>query len=178
MNLSTRLAFTRSVVLAGLAIAFTEAVADATPSLEARMLGSSVSVSFDLRPTRTDDLAQRLADGKPVWVTWVMDVRRDVPFWLDRPVKRGVLKVTARRIPESDVFSIERTLNGRSLGVPIAATLEDTYRHLTSFENVELAGLAPVASDARYRLAIQAVVEGGGDARIATPVLALVVVER
>lgn len=73
-----------------------------------------------------------------MWVTWVMDVRRDVPFWLDHLVKRGVLKVTARRGRTSGAFSIERTLNGRSLGSPIEANLEETYRHLTSFANVEM----------------------------------------
>jgi hypothetical protein len=178
MNLSTRTAVTRSVAVASLVVALTEAVADATPRLSARQVGSSVSMSFDLRPERTDDLAQRLVAGKPVWVTWVIDVRKVVPFWIDFLVKRGVLKVTARRGRESGVFSIERMLNGRSLGPPIEAHLEETYRHLTSFASVEIPASAPVAAGARYRVEIKAVVEGGGDARIATPVLARTIVER
>ena len=82
------------------------------------------------------------APRRPSGVTWVMDVRRDVPFWVDHLVKRDVLKVTARRGRTSDVFSIERTLNGRSLRSPIDANLEQTFRHLTSFANVEIAGPA------------------------------------
>ena len=178
MNLCTRIAVTRSVVLATLVVAFAGAVAEARPRLAARMVGSSVSVSFDLQSERTDDLAQRLVAGKPVWVTWVMDVRRDVPFWVDRLVKRDVLKVTARRGRTSGVFSIERTLNGRSLSSPIDANLEETFRHLTSFANVEIPGPTRDAVGAQYRLAIKAVVEGGGDARIVTPWLAQATVER
>jgi hypothetical protein len=54
------------VVLASLVVAFAGAAADARPRLAARMVGSSVSVSFDLQSERTDDLAQRLVTGKPV----------------------------------------------------------------------------------------------------------------
>jgi hypothetical protein len=178
MSLCTRIAVTRSVVLASLVLAFAGAVAEARPRLAARMVGSSVSVSFDLQSERTDDLAQRLVAGGPVWVTWVMDVRRHVPFWVDRLVKRDVLKVTARRGRTSGVFSIERTLNGRSLSSPIDANLEETFRHLTSFANVEIPTPAREAVGAQYRLAIRVVVEGGGDARIVTPWLAQATVER
>jgi hypothetical protein len=66
MNLCTRIAVARSVVLASLVVAFAGAAADARPRLAARMVGSSVSVSFDLQSERTDDLAQRLVTGKPV----------------------------------------------------------------------------------------------------------------
>jgi hypothetical protein len=166
------------VVLASLVLAFAGAVAEATPRLEARMVGSSVSVSFDLQSERTDDLAQRLVAGEPVWVTWVMDVRRHVPFWVDRLVKRDELKVTARRGRTSGVFSIERTLNGRSLSSPVDANLEETFRYLTSFANVEIPAPAREALGAQYRLAIKVVVEGGGDARIVTPWLAQATVER
>jgi len=107
-----------------------------------------------------------------------MDVRRHVPFWVDRLVKRDVLKVTARRGRTLGLFSIERTLNGRSLSSPIDANLEETFRYLTSFANVEIPGPARDAVGTQYRLAIKAVVEGGGDARIVTPWLAQATVER
>ena len=177
MNVCSRIAVSRNVILAGL-VAFAGAVADARPRLAARMVGSSVSVSFDLQSERTDDLAQRLAAREPVWVTWVMDVRREVPMWVDPVVKRDVLKAIARRGRTLDVFSIERTLNGRSLSSPIDANLEATFRHLTSFANVEIPGPVRDAVGAQYRLAIKAVVEGGGDARIVTPWLAQATIDR
>ena len=178
MNLCIRIAVARSVVLASLVVAFAGAAADVGPRLAARMVGSSVFVSFDLQSNRTDDLAPRLVTGKPVWVTWVMDVRRDVPFWVDLLVERDELKVTVRRGRTPGVFSIEHTLNGRSLSSPFEATLEETFRHLTSFANVEIPGPARDAVGAAYRLAIKAVVNGGGDAPIVTPVLAQARVER
>jgi hypothetical protein len=137
-----------------------------------------VSVSFDLQSTSTDDLRRRLIAGKPMWVMWVIDVRRDVPFWFDLPVERGVLKVTTRRGQSASMFSVQRTLNGRSLGSPIDADLDQTYRHLTSFANAELQISAPVSAGAQYRLAIKAVVEGGGYPRIVTPWLAHAAIQR
>ena len=68
-----------------------------------------------------------------------------------------MLKVTARRGSTPNLFSIERSLNGRTFGPPIEATLEETSRHLTSFAEVHLADAAPVQSHARYRLAIKAI---------------------
>ena len=177
MTVCSRIAVTRSIVLASL-VAFAGAVPEARPRLVARMVGSSVSLSFDLQSERTDDLAQRLAAGEPVWVTWVMDVRREVPRWVDPIVERDILKVTARRRRTSDVFSIERTLNGRSWGSTVDANLEQTFRHLTSFANVEIPGPVRDAVGAQYRLAIKAVVEGGGDARIVTGWLAEATIDR
>jgi hypothetical protein len=92
--------------------------------------------------------------------------------------ERELLKVTARRGPTSGAFSIERTLNGRRLSSPIDANLAEAFRYLTSFAHVEIPGPARDAAGTQYRLAIKAVVEGGGDARIVTAWLAQATVER
>lgn len=151
-------------------------VAAAEPSLAVRRSGPSLTVSFDLRPTRADDLAGRLRGVAPVSVTWRIDVRHEVPFWVDRGVERFTLEVTARRTATPGAFLIERTLNGRTLGAPVLASLDDVYRALTSFAEVELPNAAPVGLDAPYRLAIAAQVAGGGEARIATSELARTVI--
>jgi hypothetical protein len=177
MQRGTRTAISRRLAVVCLVAAFTEAMAASTaPRLTARRVGSSVSVSFDLQPEETDDLAHRLAGGQPVWVSWQMDVRRQVPFWRDLPIKRGVLKVTARRGPIPGLFEVDRSLNGRSLGAPLEATLEETYRHLTSFVDVQMVDAAPAEPGAQYRLFIKAILEGGGK-RIETRWLAKGMVE-
>jgi hypothetical protein len=112
-----------------------------------------------------------------VSVTWQIDVRREVAFWLDHGVERFALEVTARRTTAPGVFIIERTLNRRALGEPMRATLEEVYRALTSFENIELPYAAPPAMDATHRLALSATVKGGAEARIATPELARTMIE-
>jgi hypothetical protein len=156
MSPHTRLAVVRRLGPIVLVLALTVGVTAEAPHLTARRVGSSLTVTFDLRPTRTDDLATRLRGGQPVSVTWQIDVRREVAFWIDQGVKRNVLKVSARRTAEPNVFLIERTINRRALGKPILASPEETYRHL----------------------AIKAVVEGGAEARIVTPELARTSVER
>lgn len=152
------------------------AAAPSTPHVETRRVGSELVVSFDLQPQRADDLAPRLAGGQPVVVTWQLDVRRKVRLWRDIPTTRGLLRVTARRGPAPGHFSIDRSLNGRPLGRTVVASLEETYRHLTSFTAVQLPDAVPIPTQGRYRLAIRAILEGGGAKRIATPWLAEVFV--
>jgi hypothetical protein len=81
-------------------------------------------------------------------------------FWVDLPVKRDVLKVTARRGRTQGVFAIERTLNGRSWSLPIHANLEEAFDTSQRSRNVEISGPARDAVDAQYRLAIKAICEG------------------
>lgn len=159
-------------------LALTVGVAAEEPRLAVSRAGSSLTVAFDLRPERMDDLATRLRAGAPVSVTWQIDIRREVGLWVDRDVKRHAVTVTARRTAEGDSFVIERSLNRRTLGTPRLATLDETYRHLTSFGDLELPYSTPVASTAPLRVAIKARVDGGGEARIVTPELARTVIER
>ncbi len=148
------------------------------PKLVVSRAGSSLLVTFDLLPDRVDDLAVRLRGHDQVTVTWQVDVRREVAFWVDRGVQRFVLTTTARRAAGAEEYVIERALNRRKLGQPIVAPLGDTYRHLTSFTRIELPFAAPVAQGTPYRLAITARVEGGGEAAIVTPELARTVIDR
>ena len=148
------------------------------PKLVVSRAGSSLLVTFDLLPDRVDDLAVRLRGHDQVTVTWQVDVRREVAFWVDRGVQRFVLTTTARRAAGAEEYVIERALNRRKLGQPIVAPLGDTYRHLTSFTRIELPFAAPVTPGTPYRLAITARVEGVGYAAIVTTELARTVIDR
>ena len=172
-----RLSVVRRLSCPVLLLALTVGVAASGPRLVVVKVGSSLAVTFDLQPERVDDLSGRLRSGAPVSVTWDIDVRREVAFWLDRDVERFSLVVTARATADRERFAIVRTLNKRVLGDPILATLDEAYRHLTAFDNVELPYAAPAAASAPARLAIKASLEGGGAARIATLELARTVIE-
>lgn len=175
---------TRSIVLAGwlgpavAALLAAVGVAAQAPRLDVRSAGTSLFVSFDLQSTRTDDLVARVRSAEPVSVTWAIDVRREVPMWFDHDIRRFALEVTARPTSAPDVFTIERSLNGRTLGTPTMASLDEVYRALTAFEDVELRYAARRSTDGSYRLALSATVMGGGEARIVTQELARAVIER
>lgn len=148
------------------------------PQLVVSKAGSSLLVAFDLLPDRVDDLAKRLRGHDQVSVTWQIDVRRQVAFWIDRGVQRFVLTTTARRAAGSDAYVIEQALNRRRLGQPVVTSLDETYRHLTSFTDIELPFAVSVAPGTPYRLTITARVEGGGEAAITTTELARTVIDR
>lgn len=151
--------------------------ADQLPLLTARATGSSVLVSFDLRADEASDLDQRLGTGQPVWVTWSLELRRKVPLWVDRDRRRAELKVSARPAPAAGLFAIQRVLDGRSLGPLLLVDRAGALRHLLSFEALELVGAAPTTPADRLRLTVSAVLQGGGQQRISTPVLADAVVQ-
>lgn len=134
-------------------------------------------MSFDLRADETSDLDQRLDNGQPVWVTWSVELRRKVPLWIDRDRRRTELKVSARPAPGAALYAIERVVNGRSLDPPLRVDRAGAMRHLLSFESLELVGAAPPTPAAPLRLTVSAVLQGGAQQRIATPVLADTVVQ-
>jgi len=147
------------------------------PLLRADRVGSSLFVTFDLRSVDTGDLEVRLRGKDPVSVTWEIDVRRAVPFWIDRGVESFAFTVTARATDTPDVFELERTMNARAVSGPVRVSRGEAYAALTSFTNLELPYAVPVESDLRLRLTLRARVEGGGASRIVTQELARSTIE-
>ena len=164
MRVSQRIA----AVVAGVML-LTAGVRAQEPLLRVTRAGDSLRVTFDLRPTDTQDLAVRLRGRDPVRVTWHIDVRRAVPFWVDRGVEAFEFTVTARATGNPDVFRIDRTLNQRALGASSTVSRPEAYAALTSFADVELPYVPPADADLPLRVTIRARVNGGGASAIATP---------
>lgn len=146
------------------------------PELIVRRTGSSVHVRFDLRPTSVEDLAIRLRSAEAVTVTWTIDVRREVSFWLDRDVTRSEFDVVARPATSAGVVEIQRRIGGRMVGTPVLLLVDGAIRALTSFDEVELPHAVPPEGAAPYRVAVAARVSGGGRKTVTTAELARTVV--
>lgn len=162
---------TAAAVLA-VTMLFAAGVRAQEPLLRVIRAGDALRVTFDLRPTDTQDLAVRLRGHDPVRVTWHIDVRRAVPLWVDRSVETFEFTVTARSTGRPGFFTIDRALNQRVVGVSSTVSQAEAYAALTSFTNVELPYVPPVESDLPLRVTIRARVNGGGASPIATPELA------
>jgi hypothetical protein len=177
MNKKLRTTLQRCAMVAAITIPTALGMAQPAAELVARVAGSDVTVSFDLHPQRTDDLARRLVTSAPVSVVWIVNARQRARFWRDRPVQRAVISVTARRVGASDLFTITRTVNGQQ-GPAVQATLADSYRYLTAFELLPLFSTAELSARGGYRLEIMAILDGGGEPMIETTVLAEVALVR
>jgi hypothetical protein len=171
MKKKLRITLQRCGIVTTFTILTAVGMAQSAAELVARVAGSDVNVSFDLHPQRTDDLARRLATSAPVSVVWIVDARRRVRFWRDLHVQRAVVRVTARRAGASDLFTITRTVDGQQ-GPAVQATLADSYRYLTSFELLPLFSTAELSAPGGYRVEIRAILDGGGEPKIETTVLA------
>jgi hypothetical protein len=170
MNKKLRTTLQLCALIAAITIPTGLAMAQSAAELVARVAGSDVNVSFDLRPQRTEDLARRLVTSAPVSVIWIVDARQRARFWRDVPVQRAVVRVTARRAA-SDLFTITRVVDGQQ-SLAVQATLADTCRYLTSFETLPLCRKADLAASGGYRVEIRAILDGGGEPKIDTAVLA------
>lgn len=148
------------------------------PLLRAVRAGNALRVTFDMRPSDMHDLAVRLQGRDPVRVTWRIEIRRAVPFWVDRGVEGFEFTVSARGTETPGVFLVDRTLNQRALGVPARVSLDEAYAALTSFTDVELPYVPPGDADLPLRVTIRARVDGGGASPIATPELARSTINR
>jgi hypothetical protein len=177
MNRKLRTTVQRCAIAAAITIPTALGMAQPAAQLVARVTGSDVTVSFDLHPQRTDDLARRLATSAPVSVMWIVNARQRARFWRDRRVQRAVVSVTARRAGPSDLFTITRTVNGQQ-GSAVQATLADSFRYLTAFEPLRLFSTAELSARGGYRLEIMAIFDGGGEPMIETTVLADVALVR
>ena len=69
------------------------------------------------------------------------------------------------------VLTITRTVDGQQ-GPAVQATLADSYRYLTSFERLPLFSTAELSARGGYRVEIRAILDGGGEPKIETTVLA------
>jgi hypothetical protein len=176
-NKELRTILQRCAVITAITIPTAVGIAQSAAELVARVAGSNVTVSFDLHPQRTDDLARRLATSAPVSVVWIVDARQRVRFWRDLPVQRAVVRVTAKSAGASDLFTITRTVDGQQ-GPAIQASLADSYRYLTSFDLLPLFSTAELSAPAEYRVEIRAILDGGGEPKIETTVLAEAAVVR
>ena len=161
-----------TVAVLAVTMLFAAGVRAQEPLLHVTRAGDAIRVTFDLRPTDTKDLAVRLRGRDPVRVTWQIDIRRAVRFWVDRGVETFELTVTARGTERPDVFTIDRMLNQRAVGVPSTASLAEAYAALTSFTNVELPYVPSAEPDLPLRVTIRARVNGGGASPITTSELA------
>lgn len=167
-----------TVVLVCLVIAPTMGQAQSDPSLRARFGADAISVSFDLRPDRVDQLDARLVGSEPVSVTWLIELRQRVKLWRDLPLARATFQATARRVDASDLFSITTRSNGESSGAAVQVPRSTAYRLLTSFPDLNLFATDATARGADYLVTVSAVVEGGDVAPITTRALARAPVTR
>jgi hypothetical protein len=177
MNKELRTTLRRCAVVTVITIPAAVGIAQSAAELVARVAGSNVTVSFDLHPQQTEDLARRLATSAPVSVVWIVDARQRVRFWRDLPVQRAVVRVTARRVGASDLFTVTRSVDGQQAPA-VQATLAGSYRYLTSFDDLPLFSTAELSAPGGYHVEIRAILDGGGAPKIETNVLAEAALER
>lgn len=171
MNKERRLTLRRCTIAGALIVSAALGTLEAAAQMAVRVAGPDVAVSFDLHSRQTDDLVRRFATDVPVSVAWVVNVRQRLRLWRDPAVQRAIVRVTGRRAGVPPLFAITRTVNGRH-DLAVQAPLADSLHYFTAFEALPLFDAAELSARGGYRLEISAIVAGGGQPTIETPVLA------
>jgi hypothetical protein len=98
------------------------------PELATRLAGSRVYVDFDLRPTNVDDLTDRLNQGSPVSVRWMLNTQVDARMWRNAPGPHAVVRLSARPAADGRGFVVTETVSGikRSAAFNDGSSLDPT----------------------------------------------------
>jgi len=163
------------VVLASVvsAVVATTRAQPESPRFVATQETGGVYAEFALHPQTVDDLSSRLSQlGSRTSVLFMIGIKRRASFWKDRSVARGQVRVSAQRIGNTDTYVLARTVNGQFSADGVRDNRAVALGWLTSFPRVRLYDLFQLDAQPPYAMTISAIIEGGSQPRIETPIIA------
>lgn len=116
----------------------------------------SVLVSFELAEAFTDEVREVIRSGLRTTFTYTVDLRLDVPVWIDRTVGSAVVSNTVEYDNLTRRHTIMRTLDGR---VQEALVTEDeavVRQLMTSFDRLPLFRTSALEPNREYYLRVHA----------------------
>jgi hypothetical protein len=146
--------FALALVLALLAVAVIQA---APIRVLPQARDGSVLVTFELADAFTEDVQQAIHSGLNVTFLYDVELRRGVPFWIDRTVGSSTVGATVQYDNLTRRHQLSRTIDGRT--EPDSMVTEDAdqvRRWLTSFERLPLFTTATLEPNSEYYIRVRA----------------------
>jgi hypothetical protein len=117
---------------------------------------SQVLVSFELADGYTDDVRAAIHSGLRTTFTYTVELRLDVPVWIDRTIATAVVSNTVQYDNLTRRHTIQRTLDGR---VEQARLTEDetiVRQSMTIFERLPLFSTSTLEPNRDYYVRVRA----------------------
>lgn len=145
---------------------------ESRPSLRGKVEATTVQVDFELGTERAEELRALVLSGEPlVDVVWIVELRKRVAIWFDRPEQVSTVGMRLRLSSPPDKFSLIRRLNGETTDELSDLDAETAVGILSGFK-LPLFDSSRLSADSGYDLTLKAVVTTSAGRYVRTSVIA------
>jgi len=169
VNLLNSLIFNRSVqrpskhFLCALALVLTTTILQGAEGLRITPLvrNGQVLVSFQLENNTAENLQETIKSGLRTTITYTVDLRLEVPSWIDRTIATTVVSHSVQYDNLTRQHDITRTIDGRLEQIDV--TQDDLFvrQWLTSFQRVPLFDTNNLEPNREYYVRVHVKAEPG-----------------
>ena len=117
---------------------------------------SRVFVSFELADGFTPEILEAIHSGLPTTFTYDVELRRGVPFWMDRTLASATIAASVRFDNLTRRHQLSRSLDGRMEESRVTEDEDDVRRFMTRFERVPLFRTADLEANVEYYVRVRA----------------------
>lgn len=116
----------------------------------------SVLVSFNLADGFTEDVRAAIASGLRTSITYTVELRLEVPFWVDRTIAEAVVSSSVQYDNLTRRASVARSVDGRSEETKVLEDEASIRAWLTSLQRIPLFDTARLEPNREYYIRVSA----------------------
>ena len=117
---------------------------------------SQVLVSFELADGYTEDVRAAIHSGLRTTFTYTVELRLDVPVWIDRTIATAVVSNTVQYDNLTRRHNIQRTLDGRAEQARVTEDESVVRQSMTLFERLPLFSTSSLEPNREYYVRVRA----------------------
>ena len=118
--------------------------------------GDQVLVTFELRDGFTPDVRAAIQSGLKTTFTYNVDLRLDVPGWVDRTIGNAVVTVSVEYDNLTRKYSIERRIDGRVEEAIVGHDEEVVRQWMTNMKQLRLFRTSTLEPNREYYVRVSA----------------------
>lgn len=147
-----------ALLLAALMFGGTARPASAQESIRVVPLArdGSVLVSFNLAEGFTEDVRAAIASGLRTSITYTVELRLEVPFWVDRTIAEAVVSSSVQYDNLTRRATVTRTVDGRAEESKVLDDEASVRAWLTSLQRIPLFETARLEPNREYYIRVSA----------------------
>lgn len=116
----------------------------------------SVLISFELADGFTDDVRAAIKSGLKTTFTYYVDLRAEVPAWIDRTVGSAVVSTAVQYDNLTRRHTVVRTLDGRVEEAQVTESDDEVRRLVTTLERLPLFRTVNLEPNREYYVRVRA----------------------
>lgn len=117
---------------------------------------SQVLVSFELADGYTEDVRAAIHSGLRTTFTYTVELRLDVPIWIDRTIATTVISNTVQYDNLTRRHNVQRTLDGRVEQARVTEDESIVRQSMTIFERLPLFSTSSLEPNREYYVRVRA----------------------